>query len=284
VKEKNHSIVQSLFWIVISALVSSGGAFLAYQSFESHKIKQLNSPEFFIKGIYQTGTKKEAIPTQILSELIGLSCDKPTHIYQFDTKKAEAKLKAFPFIKQAKITKKKPDALYIDYSIREPIAVVKDYSDLAVDEEGVLFSYKQFFSPQSLIEIYLGGNFQDKKDVDKRKQLALSTLQLLNKKFENTLLSIKKIDVSNAYLESFGKRELVVLIDDKEEETFFPYYLRMSLFEPEKQLTNFLVLRKELSKQHKLWKKLSKSSQDKPKPKVIDLRMQGMALIEEESP
>ena len=270
------SYVNFLLIIVGTLLLISGAGFKGYHFWFAHNFKIRNSKEFLISGIFQTGPKKEAILTSKLAELVGLSKDKPVHIYDFDEKEAEKKLLSFPVFKEVKIQKKKPSSILIDYTIREPLAKVKDYLDIVIDEEGVLFPYTEFYTQKNIPDIFLG--VMDATELNEKKTLSLKVLKIAQEMLKPVAFHVQLVDVSSAFIESFSKREVVLTIDQDSQGYKFPYLLRMNVLDLEKQLSNFLVLSKELIKQQKLWSKLNQSAN--PKPKVIDLRLDGMALIE----
>ncbi len=273
---QKKSYVNFLLVVVATLLLISGAGFKGYHFFVMHHNKIRNSKEFLISGIFQTGPKKEAISTSKLAELIGLSSDQPVHIYDFDEREAEKKLLTFPVFKEVRIQKKKPASILIDYSIREPLAKVKDYLDIVIDEEGALFPYSEFYSQKNIPDIFLG--VMDASDLNEKKILSLKVLKMAQEMLKPLSYQIILVDVSSAYIESFSKREVVLTIEQESQNIKFPYLLRMNVIDLEKQLSNFLVLSKELTKQQKLWNKLNPSLS--PKPKVIDLRLDGMALIE----
>lgn len=104
-------------------------------------------------------------------------------------------------------------------------------------------------------------------------------------------LEIVRIDVSKAFFDSYGKREIVIYIEDsmqmmhkKREARFvFPKYLRLHTDNYEEQLGNFLVLR---DKMFEDYRKQIYLFDDTPqtiryKPKIIDLRISKLAFIDQ---
>lgn len=273
---QEKSYVKPLFFILLTALILSGGGYKGYQRWYQSQTKIRNSKDFLISGVFQTGIKKEAISSTQLAEMMGLSVDQPIHILDFDEKKIEKKLLSYPVFKEVQIHKKKPSSVYVDYQVRQPIAIVKDFKDSVIDDEAVIFPYRQFFSQKLLPQVYLGAF--DLNQFEEKKQLSLKVLKLVEEMLNPAGFKILTIDVSSAFIDSFSKREIVLTIEQDFNKIPFQYFLRLNILEVEKQISNFLVLNKELIKQQKLWAKLSQSGL--PKPKVIDLRLEGMALIE----
>ena len=273
---QKKSYVNVLFIGISISLTLFGAGFQGYNYWFNHQNKIRSSKSFLISGIYQTGPQKEAISTTKLAELLGLSVDHPTHILDFSESLAEKKLREFPLFKSVKIQKKKPSHILIDYTIREPLLVVKDYPDSVIDSEGVIFPYRQFFTQKLIPECHFG--LIDEEHFEEKKKLCLEVYKIADAFLKPLAFKILRLDVSNAFLESYSKKEIILTIEQESSSLSFPYYLRMNTIEIEKQFSNFLVLSKELQKQQKLWTKLGQSKS--PKPKVIDLRLDGMALID----
>lgn len=270
------SFVKVLFICVASALVTTGLSFKAYQHWYFNEVKIRSSKEFLISGIFQTGSKKEAISSNLLAEMMELSVDRPIHILDFDEKKMEKKLMSFPIFRSVKIQKKKPSKILVDYEIREPIAVCQDYQDALIDDQGVIFPYHTFFSQKNLPSVYLG--ISEEGDLEEKKRLFLKILKTASEMLENAHFKVTLVDVSKAFAESYSKREFIIKVEQLDSSVPFSYFLRANNIELEKPLSNFLVLSKELVKQQKLWAKLNQGKV--PQPKIIDLRLDGMAFIE----
>ncbi len=232
--------------IFLSTLIISGGtAFYLHYWLPLEKQRE-NDPRFNIVSIIQTGPQKEALKTVYLAELLSISCDRPTSIYRFNCKKAEAKLLKSPVIKEAHVTVLAPGSVYIDYTVRKPIAWLGNYHNRAIDEEGHVFPIYPFFTPKNLPEIYLS-----KKSNPKELALAFKILKLLPPQ----TFSLKRIDVANAFAPSCGSREIVLITEST--------YLRLSTKNYQQELGNYLSLRPELSSD----------------TQIIDLRIPKLAFI-----
>src|SRR5690606_28774117 len=110
--------------------------------------------------------------------------DHPKNLYSFNTEEAVQKLLHLPVIKEAKIRKIRPGTIHVDYALRKPIAYLADYSNTAIDASGTIFSFKPFYTPKKLPEIYLGEEEEDKPLVwgniveGERKELAFALYEL----------------------------------------------------------------------------------------------------------
>ncbi|MGR3973377.1 MAG: hypothetical protein QRY72_02215 [Candidatus Rhabdochlamydia sp.] len=231
-------LATALTWIVGSMLIVPGTVYNGYCL--------LKSSSFFahhtICRIIQTTPQYERLSTSYLAYLMNLSADQPTKARQFNLSLAKTRLEASPVIKQAHVALIQQDTVYIDYTIRHPIAWIEDYENMAVGEDRVLFPIAPFFSPKKLPRIYLGLSPEDalwgKKIDSYQLELAfqcLKTLDLLE-------LHVQKIDVSKALFPSLGQREIVVILEEEKHERI----LRLTPKDFAQEMGNYLELRQTL--------------------------------------
>lgn len=292
-------LVSSLAWIVGSALVVSGGGNLV--------IKQLLKQRLYvperapvIQTLIQTGPQREALKTDYLAQLLDLSADSPPLVSSFNTKKAEERLRACPLIAEARVKLLKPSTLYIDYTIRKPAAWLSDYENVAIDKAGYPFPFRPFFSPKNLPEIYIGlGPFGAPPEnpeaqwnhplQGKQVGIALELLGLLDQPHVHELMTVKRIDVSKAFAESYGTREIVVTVEDlivmqyegREIQYLFPKILRLSTKHYAAELGNFLTLRKQLveNERSRIQPHSSHCGIVRKPETVIDFRIPNLAFV-----
>ncbi len=260
--------------------------------------------KYDIVSIIQTGIEKEALKTTYLAELMDLSIDKKQNLYLFDKKQAEKKLLSSPLIKSAKVKKIKPSTIYIDYQVRQPVAWLYDYENTAVDEEGYIFPIVPFFSPKDLPEVLLSlPAFNEKEDLEKREggswskplsckhiKLALEIIDHFSSIKDKSTLKLCRIDVSNTYFPSYGKKEIVLIIEDHVVVTdkkrdilcIFPKYLRLGTKNYKQQLANYLVLRGKMLNDYKNQIQINENTPLilRFKTKMIDMRIDKLAFIE----
>jgi len=294
---KKWSIRQSLFFLIGSVCITLIFFIGGYSVWKKTRLARLSDPGYFISKIIQTGPEKEALPTAYLAEILELSTDQPIHLFSFDLKKGEEKLLASPLIAKASLKRMAPNALYIDYEVRKPIAWLGDYRNTAIDQGGYLFPVSPFFSPKELPEIHLGlasfgsdegGKWQTRLQ-NARLDLALEVLNYLQTFARQENIRIKRLDVSNAFASSFGQREIVLLTEEdlmlKEEEGSvcytFPKMIRLSPKEYQQQMNNFLSLRKSMMEDYQ--KQLIHAALPPSKKfasRVVDLRIAHLAFVE----
>jgi hypothetical protein len=279
-------------------------AFGSYSVYAKLKNKRLTSDRYKIEGLVQTGPEKEALKTVYLAELLGLSADAPKNLYALDLKKAEAALLSSPLIARAKVKRLPPNTLYVDYEVRRPVAWISDYRNTAIDRDGYLFPIDPFLSPKEMPEIYLGlPSFEAAEDSFGRAggrwrtplqnrylELAFNLLQTFEGSPWRDGLRIKRIDVSNAFAASLGRREIVIITEeeislkkgDHEVAFTFPKILRLAPKDWNQQLHNFFALRRNMIEDYK--KQLSLAGEGgRFSPRIIDLRIPQLAFVENQS-
>jgi len=223
-----------------------------------------------------------------LAELLDLSKDSPTLFSQFQEEEAEKKLLDSPLFQEAKVAKIAPNIVYVDYTIRKPIAWASDFLNTVVDKEGYLFPMAPFFSPKKLPEIYLGkegiqASYLEKEPSFKQPlqgkymDLALSVLDFFYG-YEKDFFSLRRIDVSQSFFPTLGKKGIVVtleneLIDPRGTSTHF---LKLSTVHYAKEIANYFKLRPHLLEIEK-----EKLLMGEPlKERIIDLRLPQLAFVD----
>lgn len=224
---------RSFIALVASIFVIAGTGYTFYKYQRGSILRKLTDEKRQMRQIVQTGPEKEALPTQYLAEVMGLSADHPVPFDLFSTKDAEKALLATPVIKWAKVRKQKPDTAYVEYEVRHPIATIGDFENTAIDAEKRLFPLHPFYAPKQIPEIVLGLSTYAPSLSGEPIELALSILALCEP------LHVKRIDVSNAFCESLGRREIVVVCKAENGHT---HTLRLSQANIETQLGNYLQL------------------------------------------
>lgn len=250
---------KALKWILLSTVLVSGSVTGGLLYWHHHQQSLLSDPHYTLVAIMQSCRDQEPLQTNYLAELLDLSVNRPTNLYRFNVQEAEQKLLASPLIKSAKIKKIKPGMLYIEYSLRKPIAYVLDYSNTAIDIDGVLIPFKPFTTPKKVPELILdlpacltwGENVSGEKVA-----LAHEIIKLTN---EEGLNILKRIDVSKAFSKRCGEREIVLFFEDSNAQTA----VRFSPQNWKKQLINYKKLRLNMA----------------TFPRTVDMRISQLAFI-----
>lgn len=304
-RAKHLPLTHALAWIVGSVMFITGPAYACFKHYLKRQNRFAQDTRYAIRSLIQTGPQKEALKTDYLAELIGLSADAPPHSLHFDLQRAKEKLLQFPLIAHADVKLMGPDTLYVDYTIRQPIAYLEDFENLAIDKEGYPLPFSPFFSPKNLPSFYFGTAKFGAEPIDPEKpkvdwgiplqgkyfEIALHILSIVTEPQVADLFNVKRIDVSNAFAESYGTREIVLITEDtlihtsegKMLQLFIPRILRLSTKNYAQELGNYLQLRPQLLEEERKGLHLleKEPSPYYMKEKVIDFRIQKLAFVEE---
>ncbi len=296
---------RACLWILSWTLLVSGCA-AACLFYYMHIVRERAlDPKYHIVAIVQTGPVREALKTVYLAELLDLSCDRPVSLYRFNTSEGERKLLASPLIKTAAIKKIPPGTLYIDYVVRQPVAFLGEYANVAIDAEGYIMPFHPFFSPKHLPIFILGEECAEERVTGRlllspcvswgerlgspHYQLAAQVLQSLTDTCVSKVSHVRKIDVSKAYADSYGQRQIVVIMEDileKECEGHTilcvqPRILRLNTKNYLKELQDYLALRNHLLAQESQQVVDSSTPVVKAEPMIIDMRIPSLAFFKE---
>lgn len=304
-KQNTIPLVQALAWIVGSAFLISGSAYAGLKWYLNHHRHNRWDPRFTLRSIIQTGPQKEALKTTYLAELLDISSDRWISTQGYDVKSAQNKLLCSPLISHAEVKIVKPSSIYIDYTIRQPVAYLEDYTNIAIDKEGYPFPFTPFFSPKNLPRIYFGLSKFGFPAIDPSKplvkwgspcqgkymELARHILNLVTDPKVEDCFSVQRIDVSNAFADSYGTREIVLITEDiltkqtqgKEVHLCLPRILRLSTKFYAQELANYLTLRKQMLDEERKTLLVPEEREGffRCKNKIIDFRLPKLAFIEE---
>lgn len=221
-----------------------------------------NDPGAQIEYISQTSIPKEALSTAYLAEVLDLSVDKPVFFSEFAIEDACQKLSKSPFIEKVSIAKVCPNMLHVDYSVRQPVALLEDKNHTAVDDQGFWFPIAPYFSTEKLVKIYLGEEIETNPINSFFWHKALQVLDVW--KTFPYMGDLVRLDVSKMQEDSMGKKE-VVLIIKKDQHT---HYLRLNTKNIQSALENYWSMQEQLQ-------------QEKPCDKIVDLRLENVAYLKE---
>lgn len=214
---------------------------------------------YTVRAIVQTGPERLALSTTYFAELLDLAVDRPVNLYAVDLAKMAERLRESPVILSAKVGRLGRESLLIDYAVRQPVALVADWTNCAVDWTGHLFPLSPFYTPKRLPELYAGVAYQQGEHPSLN--LGLEVLKRLQLP-PLSALEVEWIDTSKAFAISWGRREIVLRVVEGGER----HLLRLRVEEYEEALYNYLVLREELMDQER-------------GPLIIDLRIADLAYL-----
>ncbi len=304
-KTSQLPLTHALGWIVVSTLFITGISYSGFKYYLRYRYREAYSTDYLVRSIIQTGPQKEALKTEVIAEILGISQDHPPSALLFDLAEAKRKLLEFPLIARAEVKLIKPNKLYVDYTVRKPIAWLEDFENVVIDKEGMPFPFAPFFSPKNLPKIYLGLRPFGVSSDDAAKplmmwgrsldgthlQLALELLTLVADPKWSDYFHKLRIDVSNACAESYGRREVVLTIEDEictrakdaDVRYIFPRILRLAPKDFAQQLGNYLKLRPQLiaEEQKHLPNHVAHAAAVTAERRVIDFRIPQLAFIDE---
>lgn len=253
--ERDHGVYSlgaALRTIFLSVLLISGGAWAIWGGYYYFWSARAYDPKYEIVAIVQTGPEKEALKTPFLAELMKLSADRPINLYQLNLQEATKLLLSFPLIKEAVLKRIPPGTLYVDYTIRKPIAFIGDFTNTAVDQDLYLIPFKPFFSPKNLPEVILGGDEQTLRWGDRLSgastELAFRILNRLKNGNLGERLLPTKLDLSKADAPSLGEQRIVLVIEEHDHEGLFASLkqettLILNPYDVEEGLQRYVALR-----------------------------------------
>ncbi len=196
--------------VALSCCCISGGASAAYFFYLYAQHLHATNEASVIEAVVQTAGHYAPLQTAYLSEVLELARDRPVNFSRFDLDEAYERLMATHVIREALIKKIKPNILYVDYGMRDPAAYLGDYTNTALDREGVLFPYLPFYPPRRLPEIYLGAHAPPNPWGERLKEKSLALIQDMLGYFEPG--EIKRIDLSQSEAPSAGTRQIILVL------------------------------------------------------------------------
>lgn len=208
--------------------------------------KKRLDPIYIVTTIESKTEGDEILRPEIIAEWLNLSVERKVNLYAIDLRKAAALLKKQMIVRKVAVTRKPPSVLAIEAEIRKPVAFVGERSNIALDKEGNVFPFHPFYTPKKLPKLYIG-----------KKENFTIAQKVLEWFIEKGLLeSVDSIDVRSAKALSLGEREVVVVISGR--------YGRLNPEALDEGLERFMRL-------------------SHLKEAVIDLRVEGMALVTKSS-
>ncbi|MFN0065739.1 MAG: cell division protein FtsQ/DivIB [Chlamydiales bacterium] len=188
------------------------------------------------------------LPTYAIAELLGLSVDQPISFRHFPLKEAKNRLLDNGIFDEVHLKKIRPNILFVKYSLKKPIALVGDTTNLAVDQEGSLFPFSPFYSAEKLPTVFFG-----------RKIPSAVQIEIFTKLIQKP--QVERLDLSRVDVPSLGRRGVIVTTIEKQ-------LLRLTPKEYEKEWTHFEAMKKALPKNSLI-------------STIIDLRIPNVAYVEE---
>lgn len=235
-----------------------------------------NDPRYSIKVLAQSCTTDEPLRFAHLAEMLELSIDKPINLYAVRKQDLEKRLLSYPIVQSASVRFIEPCIVYVDYSLRKPVAMLADFENVGIDAEGHLFHIVPFITPKKLPEIYFGNLWGS----NERKMLlerAFDLLECIQKKeYSTAAMHVSYIDMQKAQATTADREIILELIGKRK------YLLRLQSEGYEDGLNRFFTLiqhRMEALLAKEVIKPPSVIPWDDTEQIVVDLRLPKLAYI-----
>ncbi|MBN4066870.1 FtsQ-type POTRA domain-containing protein [Simkania negevensis] len=292
---------KALLYIFLSTACISGVVTLGWLYYLHIIGSRMKSDQYLITTLIQKASTKDSLAAPMLAELLELSYDNPTNIYLFDGDQAQKRLLASPVIAKAVVNEIYPNSVRVDYTLRTPVAYLYDWSNTALDENGVAFPVEPFYELQTLPEIILGLPHEKVEGYGEvpwgrvyggeKGLLALELLKELRGRFDPKAARVKFVDVSRVDHEQYGTREIVVGLEESlrgvyQDDSLFLIVsrtLRLPVKEYKKAIENYVELKKHLDKKNRSTTIMVPENRSvRPSAEtIIDLRIPEQAFTQE---
>lgn len=220
-------LARAIAFIALWTLLISGTATASWLGWRYLSSRPFGDARHCITAIGQRCRAGEPIPTLFFAEILGLAVDLPVNLYHFDLERATASLLSYPAIKEAVVHRMPPNMLWVDYSVRTPVALLADFTNIAVDSEGIPFPLAPVLTPKVLPHIFLGIKEEEvlpfynntlpheSSPLLQRLHLGLDILKECREegRSEGNGRTLTWVDVALAQAESWGRRQIVLGFD-----------------------------------------------------------------------
>lgn len=207
---------QIILWtfLVSSAALSTTGIGYVLYCYTKNRVSQSaqSALQAIVHTTPQTKTEHVLLQTTFFAEILDLSKDQPTLLGEFNLELAKKKLLSTHFIQDVWLKKMKPDVLFLQYTVRVPIAFLEDYTNVAIDQTGFLFPHTPYYSPRHLPKIFLGEKNPNKPWGEKLDGNLVGVLDTIFSLIGSE--NIQRVDLSNIDAASAGKRGITLILND----------------------------------------------------------------------
>lgn len=276
--EQKIPLVRALWIILISVFLVSGTAFTWYYLVGYVHKKRQGDSSFTISHIAQEKQDLQ-LSGLFLSELLDVSKNRPCNLYDYDYSEKSRKCSHLSIFKVFSVLPQPPNALFVRYMMRAPVALVSDCTNCAIDEDGIFFAVDPYYESLSLPKVNVG--MTDCPHVIKEKirvyfppirctcpsvQLALDILK--SKSEFPTDIELSYVDTHSITKQSAGVREIVFSFLNKDTGQIKCYWVRTNIGSWKSELNRFFSIRSTIQEQ--------KGIKDKV---LVDMRNDGFCLF-----
>jgi len=231
---------QAAAWILGSVVVIQAVVWTSYSVYLMRQYA-FHRP---LLGILQNCTSSDALRSEYLLETLHLSKGKNLLCCDVDSAALTAQLKNCPVVESAHISIVEPPYLEVNYSLRSPVAYVKDVENGALDEKGVLIPFAPFYFPKVLPSVILGKEKTQWKWADSiapQKHAAFSEIHSLFKNSNFPHWKLVAVDLSRLEEASLARQEVIAILQNQEYENPSLFFIRLTHSSLRKSLEHFFA-------------------------------------------
>jgi len=257
-------------WVISVGITLSIGlvGLMLWREWEQQRCHQ---DHFQLHRILQTGPEVEALRTQHLAEICGLSENRPVNLYGVSLKYLQQRLIETPWIQEATLRRRPPDTLEIIYTLRQPIAILADLDNALIDRQGAIIPYQPFLRARKLPYLWVGLSKSAMSPWGKK--IWGTTLQGMPLEIWDAIIkhpvwsecSLLGVDASKISSPDYGRREIILEVQLNSPQKSRSFWIRLPTHEIEERLSQLQEILPQL-REH--WD-----------PHWVDLRIPNQAII-----
>lgn len=230
----------AVFWVLIG---------LFYVVYDQQIKRKKADPQYAIQKIAIRSCTLDHMPESLLWKLLNI--EEHASLYTQSNTYYEKQLLRCPAISSASVFLIPPDTLGVEYRLKDPVAYLGRYENLAIDGTGSCFFLYPYFVKKRLPVLDLGfgdqkniEDLQEKLNVSSKVKIGLYMIDQLHVLSKKTDLFLEDVDLSLWDEENYFRKEVVCTFAHM----VFPdirYYVRIS---PQNMQRSIKILKKMLPK------------------------------------
>lgn len=244
------SFRQAILIITLSTCFVSGTAALVLLYYQSVQEKKKFDSNYAMRIVIPRNSGDISLSSELFEELLELSIDHATNIYQFPLTERQRQLAAFPLFKNVRLMRQLPGSLMIYYSARKPLFSLRGALNAAVAEDGIVIPLGSYYHQDLWPTIALRIPSNSETSIEWGSQISFTDLQTAQKLMHivqilhlETVVQLQEIDLSRQNADSFGKREIVLTFEMETPSKRQTLFLRLNPESYANQLENFAKLK-----------------------------------------
>ena len=214
---KESSLYKAILLIIISNVLVATLFFLFHKGYHSYYHIRAMSPAYQVKELLTP----QLIPQAWIEQWLDLSLAHPTCIDAINVEQAKQQLLSTSIFSEVTV-KKVGTALAIDYKLRTPIALLKNFSHTFLDQQGYVIAQPldlRYLPSVPTLELYVPNDIFHHSTIwnSQIPSAYLEIIRYISQAF--VPLEVVRIDLSKMTQSSLGRREIIVIL--KEGTTYY---------------------------------------------------------------